>query len=80
MLAPTEDLISAANEAEDWNDSSYVLLYNTNGYKVLFGGDSHDATWEHILAEHEELVKNVDVLIAPHHGRDSDRDYEFSTC
>ena len=39
--------------------------------------DSHDATWEHILKTHRADVSNVDVLIAPHHGRKSDRDWDF---
>ena len=43
----------------------------------LFAGDSHDETWRHILAEHREDVTNIDLLIAPHHGRDSKRSYEF---
>ena len=42
-----------------------------------YAGDSHDATWDHILANHKAEVSRVDVLVAPHHGRDSGRDYEF---
>ncbi|OPY57493.1 MAG: ComEC family competence protein [Pelotomaculum sp. PtaU1.Bin035] len=77
ILAPTIDLVSQANESGDYNDCSYVLLYKTAGRKIVFGGDSHDKTWEHILSEHENSVKDVDVLFAPHHGRDSGRSYEF---
>jgi competence protein ComEC len=78
VLAPSEALITSANEAQEWNDSSYVILYKTApGWKILFGGDSHDATWEHILEEHKDLVTYIDVFIAPHHGRDSGRDFEF---
>ena len=77
VLAPSPALVSSANEAEEWNDASYVLRYKSHGFKVIFGGDSHDDTWEHILDEHEDLVKDIDLLVAPHHGRDSDRDYEF---
>lgn len=78
ILAPTPELVSAANEAEDWNDSSYVVLYCTAGGKrILFSGDSHDETWEYILANWRASVASVDVLIAPHHGRDSGRDYTF---
>ena len=29
------------------------------------------------MENHEEDVKNVDVLVAPHHGRSSGRDYKF---
>src|SRR5262249_40608013 len=77
VLAPTKELVAAANEAGDWNDSSYVILYRVRNKRILFAGDSHDETWDHILTNWGEQVKNVDVLIAPHHGRDSGRGYEF---
>jgi competence protein ComEC len=77
ILAPTSTLVAQANESGDYNDSSYVVLYRTNNHRILFAGDSHDATWEHILSNYESSVKNVDVLIAPHHGRASDRSYDF---
>jgi len=47
------------------------------GMKILFAGDSEDKTWAHILKTWPKTVSDVDVLIAPHHGRDSGRDYEF---
>jgi competence protein ComEC len=81
ILAPSQELVTAANECGDYNDCSYVLLYKTTNkgktHRILFGGDSHDETWEHILKEHEADVKDVDLLIAPHHGRRSDRSHEF---
>jgi competence protein ComEC len=78
ILAPTKQLLASGNACSDYNDSSYVLLYRTkSGNRILFAGDSHDATWEHILENYESEVKDVDVLIAPHHGRDSGRDWEF---
>lgn len=77
ILAPTPELVRAANEAEDWNDSSYVILYRSGKKRILFAGDSHDETWAYILENWKSDVTNVDVLIAPHHGRDSGRDYAF---
>ena len=78
ILAPTQQLVDAANESDDdYNDCSYVLLYRTGNHRVVFGGDSHDASWEHILANHEASVTDIDLLIAPHHGRKSGRSYEF---
>jgi len=77
VLAPTTQLVKDANESGDYNDCSYVVLYRTGNYRILFAGDSHDKTWEHILKEHEARVTDVDLLIAPHHGRDSERDWEF---
>ncbi|WP_175673286.1 ComEC/Rec2 family competence protein [Burkholderia ambifaria] len=77
ILAPTPELVELAHKTGDFNDCSYVLLYRTAGHKIIFGGDSHDETWDRILANHRELVENCDVLIAPHHGRNSGRSWEF---
>jgi competence protein ComEC len=78
ILSPTEELVNEANESDDYNDCSYVLLFKpSNGQKVIIGGDSHDKTWDHILEHHESDVTNINLLIAPHHGRDSSRNYEF---
>ena len=78
VLAPTQKLIDSANQTDrDYNDCSYVLLYRTEDNRIIFGGDSHDDTWEHILEVHRNEVADVDLLIAPHHGRDSGRSYEF---
>jgi beta-lactamase superfamily II metal-dependent hydrolase len=78
VLAPTPDLVSAANHKGEWNDASYVLLYEVKpNWRVIMAGDSHDGTWEHILDEHADKIGSIDLLLAPHHGRDSDRDYRF---
>ncbi|MBI5251580.1 MAG: hypothetical protein HY912_18980 [Desulfomonile tiedjei] len=77
ILAPTKALVNDARESDDYNDCSYVLLYRTDEHRILFGGDSHDKTWEHILSNHEGSVRDVDLLIAPHHGRKSGRSYAF---
>lgn len=78
MLAPTKGLVEEANQSDDYNDCSYVILFRpANGHKIVIGGDSHDKTWEYILENHEEDVTDVDLLIAPHHGRDSSRNYDF---
>ena len=77
ILAPTLELVQQANENEDYNDASYVVLYRGAGGKILLSGDSHDNTWEHILDNWKDTVKDVDLLIAPHHGRKSGRSYEF---
>lgn len=83
ILAPTPELVAAANEAEDWNDASYILLYTVKHikdgptWKVVLAGDSHDGTWEHLIETHAASLADVDLLLAPHHGRDSDRDHSF---
>ncbi|MEJ1362743.1 MAG: hypothetical protein RPU34_17010 [Candidatus Sedimenticola sp. (ex Thyasira tokunagai)] len=76
-LSPTPQLVDDANESDEYNDSSYVFMYWSASGKVVLSGDSHDKTWEHILANHADLVSNIELLIAPHHGRKSGRSYEF---
>ena len=77
VLAPTRQLVMRANRSGDFNDASYVILYVSKAGRVLFCGDSHDHTWDHLLSNHLPDIKNVELMIAPHHGRDSDRDREF---
>lgn len=77
VLAPTPELLASCNEAEDWNDSSYVVLYKTADKRILFPGDAHDGTWSHLVENHADILSNIDILIAPHHGRDSDMDFSF---
>ncbi len=69
ILAPTKELVADANNSGDYNDCSYVILYKTNGKKIIFAGDSAEKTWDYILENHKEEVTDVDILLAPHHGR-----------
>ena len=71
ILAPTKTLIDEANETKEYNDCSYVILYKVNDKKIIFSGDSAEKTWNYILENHKADVTDVDVLIAPHHGRKS---------
>jgi beta-lactamase superfamily II metal-dependent hydrolase len=82
ILGPTSELLQNSIEKDDYNDSSYVLLYtppkgNGGVWKILLAGDSHDDSWSHILSNYKDMISNVDVLLAPHHGRDSNRNYDF---
>ena len=77
ILSPNNNLIEQANNKKNWNDASAVILYKAAGYKFLFCGDSGDATWKHLIKNHRSEVSNIDIFFAPHHGRDSDRDFEF---
>jgi beta-lactamase superfamily II metal-dependent hydrolase len=77
ILAPTRELVRRENYSRDYNDASYVILYCSNAGKIIISGDSHDETWEYIRNEHRDLVSNIKILIAPHHGRKSGRDHKF---
>jgi competence protein ComEC len=77
VLAPSQQLVDAANGSGDFNDCSYVILYRTGGNRIIFAGDSHDDTWKHVVEHHTQDVADVDLLVAPHHGRDSRRSFGF---
>ena len=77
ILAPNQKLVDDANETGDFNDCSYVILYKSLGGNIIIAGDAHDRTWEYILENHEEEIKDCKFLLAPHHGRKSNRDYSF---
>jgi len=64
-------------ETGDMNDASYVILYRSAGGRILFTGDAHDDTFEYVLTHYEKDVRDCSVMIAPHHGRDSDREHDF---
>lgn len=82
ILCPTPDLVQNGNDTEDYNDSSYAILFtppkkNGGKWKILLAGDTHDDSWNYILDNHKSEVSDIDILVAPHHGRDSDRNYDF---
>ena len=77
IVAPDLTLVKTANESADPNDGSYVIVYRSAGGKIVFGGDGHDSTFDYVLRNHSSSVANCAVLIAPHHGRDSDRSHDF---
>jgi len=77
VLSPTPELVEEANETEDFNDCSYIILHKSAWGNVLFSGDAYNKTWDYVISKHEKDIKNIDLLIAPHHGRKSERDYSF---
>lgn len=77
ILAPNRKLLNDADKSDDINDGSYVLLYRSIGGNILICGDAHDKTFEYIKENHLNDVQDIAVLLAPHHGRDSDRSYDF---
>lgn len=82
ILCPTSELVKSANETGDYNDASYAVLFTPpkrggGKWKILFAGDTHDDSWEYIIKNHKQEVSNIDILMAPHHGRDSGRNYDF---
>ncbi|AJC91920.1 putative hydrolase (metallo-beta-lactamase superfamily) [Campylobacter subantarcticus LMG 24377] len=62
----------------NWNEISYVILHTIYDRKILYCGDSEDLAWKYILNNKElhKKIKDIDILIAPHHGRKTGGDKE----
>lgn len=83
VLAPSKEIIDFVHKKEDGtrrsaeevgqvlNNLSYVLLIRFNGVKILLAGDAEAKTWEHIVKNYSDKIKNIDILKASHHGRES---------
>ena len=71
VLAPTQELLDSANDAEKWNRSSYVLRVSHAGRSVLLPGDADVNTWESIDEALDKDDLNSAILKAAHHGRES---------
>ena len=68
ILAPTEGLVKEANENEDWDHLSYVLMIEYVGGKILLVGDATKKTLDDIIEYYGEGYLKSDVLFAPNHG------------
>jgi len=77
ILAPTKNIIEQANKTGNYNELSYVILWITNDFKIMISGDSENLAWQHIIENYSGFISDIDVLLAPHHGRNSNRDFSF---
>ena len=80
ICAPSDELVENANSSQSGdaiNDASYMIVYRSAGGNILFPGDAHDETWEFALKEFGPLLKDCKLMLAPHHGRDSNRSWKF---
>lgn len=68
ILAPTRRLVQLANERQEYNHLSYVLLVEHQGVRILFGGDATVETWEEISQTWPLDDLRADIFVAPHHG------------
>ncbi|MDL0122727.1 ComEC/Rec2 family competence protein [Halobacterium salinarum] len=77
ILHPSPDFVEEMNEENEdedqpeYNDISYVLKLNTRAGAILLPGDAEQDAWDTILDYRgEDVLEDVRVLKASHHGRD----------
>jgi len=70
ILSPTAQLVADGDEADVYNDASYVLRVSHGPTSsLLLASDVEEKAWNDMIAAHVRLRANV--LIASHHGRKS---------
>lgn len=56
------------------NNHSTVTVVSYAGVKVILSGDNTPCCWKELIENHDgfiEAIKDADILLAPHHGRES---------
>jgi len=55
------------------NNHSIIVVVSYAGLKIIIPGDNEPASWDELLAlsSFKSAIADVDILVAPHHGRDS---------
>lgn len=77
ILHPSPDFVEELNEENDddnepkYNDISFVLKLQTRAGSILLPGDAEADAWDEILdVWGEEVLEDVRILKASHHGRE----------
>lgn len=58
---------------DNLNNHSFVTVFSYAGLKLLIPGDNGLASWDELM-KHDDFksaIAGVDILVAPHHGRES---------
>jgi len=68
ILSPTKNLVALANETEEYNHLSYVLMIDYSNVRILIGGDATIEAWDEIFKQFGVDGLRADIFLAPHHG------------
>jgi len=71
ILAPNKELLKTSKEKDNPNIMSYVLLITYGQTKIILGGDAEEDTWSYLVDNYPDLISDIQILKASHHGRDS---------
>ncbi len=73
---------NSADDFDDENNLSGVIILRANGRKVVFPGDVEKSGFEVLMQREKfrEAIANATILIAPHHGRESSIHEGFLNC
>jgi len=77
-----QQFVTSSCSTSNINNHSIVTVLSYAGSKVVLSGDNEMPSWKELLEKEEfrEAVKGADILLAPHHGRDSGFCPELFEC
>jgi len=64
---------------DNFNNFSQITIFEYAGIKIIIPGDNESESFEELLSNYYFLAKisNADILLAPHHGRESGYNTDF---
>lgn len=64
---------TSACDHSNFNNFSTIAVFTLSKVKVVVCGDNETASFDNLMQDDyfKEAVKNADILVAPHHGRES---------
>lgn len=70
---------TSACDHSNFNNFSIITVFALSGIKVVVCGDNEKESLDILMkrSDFRDAVRNADVLVAPHHGRDSAYHYDF---
>ena len=77
IVCPDQTLIDDADGSKDWNDTSFIIVHRMAGGNAVYCGDAWDGAMEFAIRNYPNTLKDIGLLLAPHHGRHSMRSYDF---
>jgi beta-lactamase superfamily II metal-dependent hydrolase len=67
---------------DNFNNHSIVTIISFEGIKVVIPGDNEKCSFDELFEKSgfKEAIQDADILLAPHHGRESGYNKEFVEC
>lgn len=64
---------------DNFNNHSIITIIEYSGIKVVIPGDNENCSYEKLMLKEtfKDAIKNSDILLAPHHGRESGYNNDF---
>lgn len=70
ILSPNDKILELAKEKDNRNIMSTVLLVKYGKCKIILSSDAQIDTWNHVISNYPDEIRDITILKAPYHGRE----------